>query len=100
MYDLTMFTGGEDTQTGVKIRELYTQRAALEREYATKLQALVRKAADKKAKMEQRIAVGPEPSKALDAGTLNSRCVTTCQFLLHTPDECWGHTKHTECRLR
>ncbi|TEB30594.1 hypothetical protein FA13DRAFT_1755022 [Coprinellus micaceus] len=54
------------------IRELYTQRAALEREYATKLQALVRKAADKKAKMEQRIAVGPEPSKALDAGTLNS----------------------------
>ena len=73
MYGFTMFTGGKYTQMGVQIRELYTQRAVLEREYAMKLQALARKAADKKAKMEQRIAVGPDPSKALDAGTLNSR---------------------------
>ena len=79
MYDSTMFPGAESTQTGAQIRELYTQRAALEREYATKLQVLVRKAADKKAKMEQRIVVGPEPSKALDTGTLNSRCVATSQ---------------------
>ncbi|KAJ3547629.1 hypothetical protein NMY22_g1574 [Coprinellus aureogranulatus] len=54
------------------IREIYAQRAALEREYAGKLQVLAKKAADKKAKMEQQIAVGPDPSKAWDAGTLKS----------------------------
>ena len=55
---------------------------ALEREYATKLQLLVKKAADKKAKMEQSIAVGSEPSKAWDANTLKSRCVSLLLWAL------------------
>ncbi|KAJ2926614.1 hypothetical protein H1R20_g10481, partial [Candolleomyces eurysporus] len=54
------------------IREIYNSRAALEREYAAKLQTLVRKAADKKAKMEQNIAVGTDPSKSWDINTLKS----------------------------
>ncbi|KAF6744502.1 hypothetical protein DFP72DRAFT_1094692 [Ephemerocybe angulata] len=54
------------------IREIYAARVALEREYAGKLQALARKAADKKAKMEHAIAVGTDPSKSWDAGTLKA----------------------------
>ena len=34
----------------MQVRDLHTQRAALEREYASKLQLLVRKASEKKAK--------------------------------------------------
>ncbi|RXW24100.1 hypothetical protein EST38_g1789 [Candolleomyces aberdarensis] len=54
------------------IREIYNSRAALEREYAAKLQILARKAADKKARVEQNIAVGADPSKSWDVDTLKS----------------------------
>ncbi|KAG2010325.1 hypothetical protein CC2G_013159 [Coprinopsis cinerea AmutBmut pab1-1] len=54
------------------VREIYTARAALEREYATKLQTLARKAADKKAKMEQAIVLGTDPSRSFDARTLKA----------------------------
>ncbi|TFY60166.1 hypothetical protein EVJ58_g5319 [Rhodofomes roseus] len=43
---------------------MHKERAALEREYATKLQALARKAADKKSKKDAALVVGAEPTKA------------------------------------
>ncbi|KZT64927.1 hypothetical protein DAEQUDRAFT_732022 [Daedalea quercina L-15889] len=46
------------------VREMHKERVALEREYATKLQALARKAADKKSKKDAALVVGPEPTKA------------------------------------
>ncbi|KDQ62593.1 hypothetical protein JAAARDRAFT_30501 [Jaapia argillacea MUCL 33604] len=48
------------------IRELYRERVALEREYATKLQVLSKKAGDKKAKKMALLVVGSEPTKAWD----------------------------------
>ncbi|KAI1794856.1 hypothetical protein LXA43DRAFT_994584 [Ganoderma leucocontextum] len=50
--------------------DLHTQRAALEREYATKLQLLVRKAAEKKAKKMPALVVGNEPTKPWDENTV------------------------------
>ncbi|RDB15326.1 Protein BZZ1 [Hypsizygus marmoreus] len=52
------------------VRELYRDRAALEREYAAKLQLLTKKAAEKKSKMEAALVVGENPTKAWDSGTL------------------------------
>jgi hypothetical protein len=46
---------------------------AIEREYAAKLQALTRKAVDKKAKMEARYIVGEDPTKNWDTSTLRRR---------------------------
>lgn len=40
-----------------------SERAAIEREYASKLSALVRKHRDKKAKRDQEATVGPSPTK-------------------------------------
>ncbi|KAG6908313.1 hypothetical protein DXG01_005349 [Tephrocybe rancida] len=48
------------------VRELYQGRAALEREYATKLQLLSKKAAEKKSRMEAALVLGEHPSKAWD----------------------------------
>ncbi|KAG6889811.1 hypothetical protein C0992_003926 [Termitomyces sp. T32_za158] len=44
--------------------------AALEREYAVKLQTLSKKASEKKYKMETALAVGEHPTKAWDSNTL------------------------------
>ncbi|KAF4617582.1 hypothetical protein D9613_005637 [Agrocybe pediades] len=53
-----------------KIQELYSARVALEREYATKLQTLTRKAAEKKAKSGESYIVGNEPTKITDPTVL------------------------------
>ncbi|KAH9936652.1 uncharacterized protein B0H18DRAFT_974885 [Fomitopsis serialis] len=45
------------------VREMHKERVALEREYATKLQALARKAAEKKSKKDAALVVGTEPTK-------------------------------------
>jgi hypothetical protein len=52
---------------------MYQARAAIEREYAAKLQTLTRKAMDKKAKMEVRYIVGENPTKSWDSSTLKRR---------------------------
>ncbi|TFK86863.1 hypothetical protein K466DRAFT_663436 [Polyporus arcularius HHB13444] len=52
------------------VRDLHRERAALEREYATKLQQLVKKAAEKKAKKMPALVVGSEPTKAWDEDTI------------------------------
>jgi formin-binding protein 1 len=57
----------------VQVRDLYRDRAALEKEYATKLQLLARKAADKKSKMEATIVVGEDPTKSWNPNTLKQR---------------------------
>jgi len=56
-----------------QIRDLYRDRAALEREYASKLLLLARKAADKKSKLESLIVFGGDPAKAWDGDTLRKK---------------------------
>ncbi|KAG6849331.1 hypothetical protein H0H93_009376 [Arthromyces matolae] len=53
-----------------EVRELYTSRVALEREYAATLQTLSRKAGEKKYKMEAALAVGDHPTKTWDSTKL------------------------------
>ncbi|KAI0328863.1 hypothetical protein GY45DRAFT_1325708 [Cubamyces sp. BRFM 1775] len=53
------------------VRDLHRERAALERDYAAKLQLLAKKAADKKAKKMQALVLGNEPTKAWDESTLH-----------------------------
>ncbi|EGN98055.1 hypothetical protein SERLA73DRAFT_55208 [Serpula lacrymans var. lacrymans S7.3] len=54
----------------VDVRELYRDRAAVEREYAAKLQVLARKATDKKNKIASLLVVGDSPTKVYDEATL------------------------------
>lgn len=54
-------------------RELYAARVTLEREFASKLQALVRKASEKKAKALSVYVFGNEPTKSWDSNTLKQR---------------------------
>ncbi|THH20534.1 hypothetical protein EW146_g844 [Bondarzewia mesenterica] len=53
------------------IREIYSDRAALEREHATKLQALAKKALDKKLKKVAAAVVGDEPTKDWNEDTIS-----------------------------
>ncbi|KII86660.1 hypothetical protein PLICRDRAFT_55576 [Plicaturopsis crispa FD-325 SS-3] len=59
------------------VRDLYKDRAALEREYAGKLQLLAKKAADKRAKNSAILVVGPEPTKVYDERTLKQSTLDT-----------------------
>jgi formin-binding protein 1 len=52
---------------------MYTARVALEREYAGKLQGLVRKFSEKKAKTGASFVIGNEPSKSWDLSTVLSQ---------------------------
>ncbi|KAJ7133001.1 hypothetical protein C8R46DRAFT_970553 [Mycena filopes] len=54
----------------VEVRELYRDRAALEREYAAKLQVLTKRASEKRAKLVATFVVGDEPTKASTETTL------------------------------
>lgn len=56
-----------------QVRELHKDRAALEREYAGKLQLLAKKAAEKKSKKEAALVVGVEPTKAWGEDVLQRR---------------------------
>jgi len=56
-----------------QIRELYRERAAVERDYAAKLLALAQKAVDKKNKKMARAVVGDEPFKPWNEETLLQR---------------------------
>ncbi|KAF5382339.1 hypothetical protein D9757_008459 [Collybiopsis confluens] len=57
---------GVHIQLVADVKDLYKDRVALDREYATKLQALAKRAAEKKAKAESTIVLGEDPSKAWD----------------------------------
>ncbi|KAJ7928075.1 hypothetical protein B0H13DRAFT_2248511 [Mycena leptocephala] len=54
----------------IEVRELYRDRAALEREYAAKLQVLTKRATEKRAKLLTAFVVGDEPTKAFTETTL------------------------------
>lgn len=56
-----------------QIRELYRERAAVERDYAARLSALAQKAVDKKNKKMARAIVGDEPFKPWNEETLLQR---------------------------
>ena len=58
-----------------QVRDLFRDRINLEREYATKLQALAKKAADKKSKKMGSLIVGLDPVKAVDESTIKQRHV-------------------------
>ena len=64
-----------------KVRELYRERIVLERDYATKLQALGKKASDKKGKKISALVFGTEPTKSWDESTLQARFLLS--FWLH-----------------
>ncbi|KAH7913976.1 hypothetical protein BJ138DRAFT_1058030 [Hygrophoropsis aurantiaca] len=53
------------------IRELYRERAAIEREYSAKLQILAKKAAEKKAKNAAIVVFGSSPTKTFDESALH-----------------------------
>jgi Fes/CIP4, and EFC/F-BAR homology domain len=55
------------------VRELYRERVALERDYASKLQILARKASEKKAKTTASLVLGNEPTKVWDENALRQR---------------------------
>ncbi|PAV17054.1 Bzz1-Myo3 5p-Bee1p-Vrp1p actin assembly complex component [Pyrrhoderma noxium] len=61
-----------DSQLGLlsDTREIYKDRAALEKEYATKLAALAKRASEKRNKRIASLVVGDEPSKTLDDAAL------------------------------
>ena len=54
---------------------MYRDRAALEREYAAKLQVLAKKTLEKKSKKVASAVLGDEPTKDWNEDTLNQRCV-------------------------
>ena len=57
------------------IQQFYRERSAIEKEYATKLQALARKYFEKKAKKSITLSVGENP--VVTPGSLE-RCVGNC----------------------
>ncbi|KAK7056961.1 Protein BZZ1 [Paramarasmius palmivorus] len=61
----------------IKVRDIYKERAALERDFAAKLQVLARKAAEKKSKIECKFVLGSDPTKAWDESTLKQSTLNT-----------------------
>jgi hypothetical protein len=59
----------------LQVRELIRDRAALEKEYASKLQALTKKASEKRAKRMPAVILGSDPSKAWTEDTVKMRWV-------------------------
>jgi len=57
----------------LQVRELIRDRAALERDYASKLQALTKKATEKRAKRMSAVIFGNEPSKVWTEDTVKMR---------------------------
>lgn len=57
----------------VQIHDIYRDRAALEREYASKLQLLVKKATDKKNKATTSLVAGDNPTKPCSDSTIQQK---------------------------
>ena len=58
------------------MRDIYSQRVALEREFASKLQQLAKKASDKKSKKAAALVVGHETSKSFEDSVIAQRYIT------------------------
>jgi len=57
----------------IQVRELIRDRAALEKEYASKLQTLTKKASEKRVKRMPAVIFGNEPSKVWTDDTVKMR---------------------------
>lgn len=55
------------------MRDLFRERATLEREYATKLQLLAKKSAEKMSKKMAAVVVGSEPTKTWNDDIIKQR---------------------------
>jgi cell shape-determining protein MreC len=56
-----------------QLREVIRERALLEREYAAKLQALAKRASDKKARRMASVVLGDDPSRSWDESVIRKR---------------------------
>ncbi|KAJ8080417.1 Protein BZZ1 [Marasmius tenuissimus] len=75
-----------------EVREVYKERVALERDYAAKLQVLGKKAAERKSKLELRLALGTDPTKAwseasLKQNTLNAAYGELVDSIMNTSQD-------------
>ncbi|KAJ7796189.1 hypothetical protein B0H14DRAFT_2916290 [Mycena olivaceomarginata] len=77
----------------VEVRELFRERTALEREYATKLNALTKRAAEKRAKLTAAFVVGDEPTKAYTETTLGQNTLNAAfnEIISSMTDTAQGH---------
>lgn len=64
----------------IQVCELYTDRAALEREYAVKLQQFAKKAGEKKNKSALSLVVGDNPAKACTESIIQQKHVHSSRF--------------------
>jgi hypothetical protein len=64
------------------LRDALRERANLERDYATKLQALAKKSADKQSKRIAMLVIGDNPTRVWDAQTLHNKLIFLLLILL------------------
>lgn len=57
----------------LQLRELFRERVVLEKEYGSKLQALAKKAGEKKTKRMSKMVLGDEPTQLWTEETVRSR---------------------------
>lgn len=63
----------DDWYIFAQIHELYRDRAALEREYASKLQLLLKKATERKNKTATSLVAGDSPTKPCSDNTIQQK---------------------------
>jgi len=71
----TMSFGSMQQSDLPQLQDLYNARIALERDYASKMQALTRKASERKARMDLPLILGSDPNPGWDEDTLKKRQV-------------------------
>ncbi|KAG9021282.1 hypothetical protein FS837_007383 [Tulasnella sp. UAMH 9824] len=67
------------------VRDLIRERAALEKEYAQKLQVIARKAAEKRSRTAAARIVGEDPAKAFGDDAIRRKSVQNATKLAYTP---------------
>ena len=67
----------------MQIRDIYKERAALEKEYSTKMSALAKRAVDRKSKRMSTLVVGDDPSVAWGEDILRMRYVALPGLIMH-----------------
>lgn len=71
----------------MQLRELFRERVVLEKEYASKLQALAKRAGEKKAKRMSKLVLGDEPTRVWTEETVRQRYACLAyQILILTND--------------
>ncbi|KZV81942.1 hypothetical protein EXIGLDRAFT_779128, partial [Exidia glandulosa HHB12029] len=80
------------------VKDLYKERAALERDYALKLQALARRGQEKKGKLMTALLVGDTPTRAWGEDTIKKSTFDHAydQFLTSTEQQAMDHVDLSE----